>query len=101
MQVERTILSCRGRKTAAQGCLDPALPLMRLDHVACRIIHANHDRMRTAVVQRVCDSIADRIRFGRPQATKGSTSLTRATPGRSLRGRTSETRMNECKLSGG
>jgi len=43
---------------------------MRLDHVASGIIHANHDRMRTAVVQRVCDSIADRIRFGIPQPTE-------------------------------
>src|SRR5215469_4746441 len=44
---------------------------MRLDHVASGIIHANHDRMRTAVVQRVCDSIADRIGFGIPQSTEG------------------------------
>jgi len=40
---------------------------MRCDHVASVIMHANHDRMGTAVVHRVCESIANRIGFAVPE----------------------------------
>ena len=44
--------------------------LMRCDHVASVIVHANHDRMGTAVVHCVRDSIADGVRFAVPEPTE-------------------------------
>ena len=44
-----------------------ALVLLPLDHVASRIVNADHDRKGTAIVRCVCDSIADRIGFAVPQ----------------------------------
>jgi hypothetical protein len=45
--------------------------LVSFDHVGSRIVNANHDRMGTAIVRCVCDSIADRIGFAVPQPTEG------------------------------
>ena len=47
-----------------------ALVLVRLDHVASRIVNANHSIMRAAAVKRVSDCVVDGVRFGIPQATE-------------------------------
>jgi hypothetical protein len=46
-----------------------ALMLMRLDHVARRIVNANHSIVRAAVELLVVKCAADRIRFAVPQPT--------------------------------
>jgi len=57
------------RSNAQHSLKSPGM-LVRFDHVTSGIAHGNHDRMRTAVVQRVSDCIADGIRFGVPQTTE-------------------------------
>jgi hypothetical protein len=44
--------------------------LVRLDHVASRIVNANHGIMSATTMPRVADCIAGRIWFGIPQPTE-------------------------------
>ena len=55
--IDWTLVSRSG--FAALPLFKIALVLVRLDHVATIIVNAYHDRMGTAVVQRVSDCIAD------------------------------------------
>src|SRR5262245_22239904 len=50
--------------------LEIALVLVRLDHVASRIVNANHGIVRTAVELRISDCIRDGIRLAIPQPTE-------------------------------
>jgi hypothetical protein len=44
---------------------------MRLDHIACCIVNADHGIVGTVAMLGVSDCITDRIRFAVPQPTKG------------------------------
>ena len=44
-----------------------ALVLVRFDHVASRIVNADHGMMGTAAVLRVVDCVRGRVRSGIPQ----------------------------------
>jgi hypothetical protein len=58
------------RKNETLRLFELALVLVRLDHVASRIINANHSIVRAAVMLRAADCIADRIRPVVPQPTE-------------------------------
>jgi hypothetical protein len=47
-----------------------ALVRVRLDHVACFIVNANHSAIRAAAMHRVADCAADRVRFAIQKATE-------------------------------
>ena len=57
-------------KTGISRVFEIALVLVRFDHVARRIVNANHGIMRATALRRVSDCIYDRIRAAVPQATE-------------------------------
>jgi hypothetical protein len=82
-------MTCRVMRAKTSPLFKLARVLVRLHHVASRIVNANHSLMLAAVELRVSDCIADRVWFAVPEANEWQRIEIRVTPRRSLRGRIS------------